>query len=251
VLDGSSATLSFKAADGLPHTFKAQLSGAPGGSKFELQKDGRLTLRLPAIANSATFEIALWSGTAAELPRAITTVKPPISLAALTKGGPAHWGTPLETKGKLSDKVMPTLSTRSLYPTRTPTRAGCASADTISSPTDNGSGEHLRRCVDRRRSRRKAREGDLEEIRHGPLSAARVQGRRWKIYVLGRDQITRLHDLNNDGEADWYECFNNDCVVTDNYHEFALDLITDRAGNFYYAKGSPWEPTVTSPHQGA
>ncbi len=26
-----------------------------------------------------------------------------------------------------------------------------------------------------------------------------------QIYVLGRDQITRLHDLNGDGEADFYE----------------------------------------------
>ena len=30
-----------------------------------------------------------------------------------------------------------------------------------------------------------------------------------KVYVLGRDQITRLHDLNGDGEADFYECFSN------------------------------------------
>ena len=30
-----------------------------------------------------------------------------------------------------------------------------------------------------------------------------------KAYVLGRDQITRLHDLNGDGEADFYECFSN------------------------------------------
>jgi glucose/arabinose dehydrogenase len=80
-----------------------------------------------------------------------------------------------------------------------------------------------------------------------PLGCKVVDG---KIYVLGRDQITRLHDLNGDGEADFYENFNNDSVVTDNYHEFALDLQTDRAGNFYYAKGVPWEPTATSPHQG-
>jgi hypothetical protein len=71
-----------------------------------------------------------------------------------------------------------------------------------------------------------------------------------KIYVTGRDQITRLHDLNKDGEADFYENFNNDTVVTPNYHEFCLDLQTDRAGNFYYAKGSPWTPDVKSPHQG-
>ena len=71
-----------------------------------------------------------------------------------------------------------------------------------------------------------------------------------KIYVLGRDQITRLHDLNDDGEADYYECFNNDCYVTPNYHEFALDLMVDRAGNFYYAKGTPWPPQAKTPHQG-
>ncbi len=30
-----------------------------------------------------------------------------------------------------------------------------------------------------------------------------------KVHVLGRDQITRLHDLDGDGEADFYECVNN------------------------------------------
>ena len=81
-----------------------------------------------------------------------------------------------------------------------------------------------------------------------PLGLKVVDG---KIYVTGRDQLTRLHDLNNDGEADFYECFNNDTVVTENYHEFCLDLHTDAAGNFYYAKGAPWPPdSKSSPHHG-
>ncbi len=71
-----------------------------------------------------------------------------------------------------------------------------------------------------------------------------------KVFVTGRDQITRLHDLNGDGEADFYENFNNDTIITANYHEFCLDLQTDSAGNFYFAKGAPWPPTVESPHQG-
>jgi hypothetical protein len=71
-----------------------------------------------------------------------------------------------------------------------------------------------------------------------------------KVVVLGRDQLTVLHDLNSDGEADFYQNLNNDCLVTNNYHEFALDLQADKAGNLYYAKGSPWPPEVTSPHQG-
>ena len=63
-----------------------------------------------------------------------------------------------------------------------------------------------------------------------------------QIYVLGRDQITRLYDLNADGEADFYENFNNDCLVTANFHEFAVDLQTDAQGNFYYLKCGPLRP---------
>jgi hypothetical protein len=62
------------------------------------------------------------------------------------------------------------------------------------------------------------------------------------VYVLGRDQITRLHDLNGDGEADFYECFNNDVQVTPGFHEFTFDLQTDSKGNFYFAKGGPVNP---------
>lgn len=57
-----------------------------------------------------------------------------------------------------------------------------------------------------------------------------------KIYVLGRDQITRLHDLNSDGEADFYENFNNQCKVTDNGHSYACNLEADPQGNLYYTK---------------
>jgi hypothetical protein len=69
-----------------------------------------------------------------------------------------------------------------------------------------------------------------------PLGLKIVDG---KVYVLGRDQITRLHDLNGDGETDFYENFNNDCAVTWNFHEFAFDLQNDAEGNFYFAKGGP------------
>jgi hypothetical protein len=63
-----------------------------------------------------------------------------------------------------------------------------------------------------------------------------------KIYTHGRDQLTRLHDFNNDGEADFYECFNNDVTITPNFHEFAYELHTDPEGNFYFIKGGPVRP---------
>lgn len=68
-----------------------------------------------------------------------------------------------------------------------------------------------------------------------PLGLRIVDG---QIYVTCRDQITRLRDLNGDGETDFYESFNHDAQVTPHFHEFAMDLQTDRDGNFYYAKAA-------------
>ena len=72
-----------------------------------------------------------------------------------------------------------------------------------------------------------------------------------RIYVLGRDQITRLVDLNNDGETDFYENFNNDAQVTEHFHEFAMDLQTDKQGNFYYMKGARHALPAVIPQHGS
>lgn len=58
------------------------------------------------------------------------------------------------------------------------------------------------------------------------------------IFVLGRDQITRLHDLNNDGEADFYECFSKAYETSPAGHDFICGLERDAAGNFYIASGN-------------
>jgi putative heme-binding domain-containing protein len=71
-----------------------------------------------------------------------------------------------------------------------------------------------------------------------------------KIYVTCRDQLAILHDLNGDGETDYYECFNNDHQVTEHFHEFAMGLQTDDAGNFYYAKSGCHGKAAIIPHHG-
>ena len=80
-----------------------------------------------------------------------------------------------------------------------------------------------------------------------PLGLKYVDG---NIFVTCRDQITILHDRNGDGETDFYENFNNDHQVTDHFHEFAMGLQTDAAGNFYYAKSARHAKTALVPHHG-
>ncbi len=59
-----------------------------------------------------------------------------------------------------------------------------------------------------------------------------------QIYVQCRDQLTRLTDLNNDGEADFYECFCNAFVTSPAGHDFICGLQRDRDGNFYTVSGN-------------
>lgn len=70
------------------------------------------------------------------------------------------------------------------------------------------------------------------------------------IYVGCRDQIVVLHDLNGDGETDFYESFNSDHQVTEHFHEFAMGLQTDDDGNFYYAKSARHARTPLVPQHG-
>lgn len=71
-----------------------------------------------------------------------------------------------------------------------------------------------------------------------------------KVYVICRDQLVRLQDLNGDGETDFYENFNSDHQVTDHFHEFAMGLQTDREGNFYYAKSGRHAREALVPQHG-
>ena len=74
-----------------------------------------------------------------------------------------------------------------------------------------------------------------------PLGLKVVDG---KIHVLQRGQLTRLHDLNNDGEADFYETLNNDWYTAGGEHSFDTCLKTDPDGNFYFFKtGDDQTPT--------
>lgn len=71
-----------------------------------------------------------------------------------------------------------------------------------------------------------------------------------QIYVAGRDQLTRLVDLNGDGETDFYENFNNDVNNSEHFHEQVMDLQTDAAGNFYFMKSARHGLPAQHPHHG-
>lgn len=70
---------------------------------------------------------------------------------------------------------------------------------------------------------------------HQPLGMKIIED---KLYVLGRDQITCLQDLNGDDEADFYECVTNVMQTSPGGHDFIVGLEADKEGRWYFASGN-------------
>ncbi|MEM7697816.1 MAG: DUF6797 domain-containing protein [Verrucomicrobiota bacterium] len=69
---------------------------------------------------------------------------------------------------------------------------------------------------------------------HEPQSLELVDG---VIQVFDRNGLVRLHDFDGNGEADWYENFNNTVTQTAETREFPMDMVESRGGSFFLAKG--------------
>lgn len=158
-------------------------------------------------------------------------------LRELTRGGPARWPQVLTTSGQRGAD------------------SGPFAVDTVAIPENNPGRSWMRlTALDFFSDGRAAVttwNGDLWIVSGLDDGLRNVKWRRFatglfeplglkifrdEVFVLERHQLTRLHDLNGDGEADFYENFNHDAGVSPSYHAFAMDLQTDRAGNFYYTR---------------
>ena len=156
----------------------------------------------------------------------------------LTKTFPAQWPQWIETKGELGTQA-PFATDRLTIPFENPygtlffiTAHDFFSDGTAAIATMTGE-VWLVKGIDEK----------LEKLRwkrfatglHQPLGMRIVKD---KLYVLGRDQITCLHDLNGDDEADFYECVTNAMTTSPGGHDFIIGLETDAQGRWYFASGN-------------
>ena len=177
-------------------------------------------------------------------------------LTALTTGGPPRWPQKLETKAVLGADNGPFAADVLTAPESNPWLAQTRFTGLDFFPDgriavcswdgDVWLVEHAAR-VPGAREPRALRWQRIASGMFQPLGLKIVDG---KIHVTCRDQLTVLHDLNGDGEIDFYQCLNNDHQVTEHFHEFAMGLQTDAAGNFYYAKSGCHGKAAVVPHHG-
>jgi len=227
----------------------AGLLGQADGCKFAVEGP-RLALRIPA--GEQPLKFVLWMLRNANI--AYGPSLDVVELSALTKGGPPHWPQTLETKPVLGDDSGPFAVDVLTHPEQNPWLAQMRFTGLDFLPDGN----RMVVC---------AWDGDVwlvsglasldsqpklmwRRIASGLFQPLGIKVVDEQIYVMCRDQLVRLRDLNGDGETDFYECVNNDHQVTEHFHEFAMGLQIDEAGNFYYAKSARHALPAVVPHHG-
>ncbi|MEO5804390.1 MAG: hypothetical protein ABIR24_12760 [Verrucomicrobiota bacterium] len=209
------------------------------GAKLKIADNGQVVLEFSPVKKTRLSKLFLWTGASDELPKFAALLEnssSPENLQALTKAGEARWQEIISTKGEVSR------SSSEPYV-----------VDTITVPYENSyqalmflSGVDF------------FPNGDAAVCSiHGDVWLVggiddQLQNIKWKrfatglfqplglkivngdVHILGRDQITVLHDRNHDGEADFYENFYNGIQTSEGGHDYVTCLETDRQGNFYY-----------------
>lgn len=238
-------------------TLIAGLRPAVPGASWSAGPTGRLMLTIPSGKEPLAF--TLWQtrtvGRGKESAGAATRVVnrsagPAVDLSKLMHGGPRRWLEVLETRPKLGNDAGPYAVDVLTHPTSNPWLAQMR----FTGLDFFDDGDFAAVC---------AWDGDVwrvgglggggltwQRIASGLFQPLGLKIVRGKIHVTCRDQLVILHDLNGDGETDFYENFNNDHQVTEHFHEFAMGLQVDGDGNFYYAKSARHALPALVPHHG-
>ncbi|YCM46347.1 DUF6797 domain-containing protein [Verrucomicrobiaceae bacterium 227] len=217
-------------------------------------EDGFHVLTLPPSNQPTAIKVLTGAVDQAALTEFSKSSGPPLDLDALKSGGQKRWPGLIATEGKMGDDEGP------------------FAVDEITLPWDDRSpwNSWMRLggfdfFADGKRAAVATWLGDVwivdglggdfethhwQRIATGLFQPLGVKVVDETIYVSCRDQIAELHDQNGDGEIDYVRSFNNDHQVTEHFHEFAMGLQRDEAGNFYYAKSARHAKTALVEHHG-
>ncbi len=234
----------------------AMLIGPADGVRWLTDDPDHLRVQVAAGRQALRLKIVLGRGgsSGAGIDARDAAIAPPEDLEPLTHGGPRRWTGPMEAESRVLGRpdgsfVLEDLAAPLDNPYRSWMRLGgfdfldggrrAVVATWMGDVwlVDGLGGEDL---------------GEITWSRFatGLYEPLGVNTRGGEIFVTSRDQITRLHDLNGDGEADRYEAFNHDAQASAHFHEFAVGLEADADGNFYYAKGAGHDFDARVPQHG-
>jgi putative heme-binding domain-containing protein len=247
----AAAALVGPAAGGQEESQSGSQGGSQAGARVEV-REGHLDLLIPAGESPLDLAVAIAAAGGEQLVKhAASIASPPAPRSLVGRAAPPLWATPLQTSivsGRAAGPfAVDVLAAPEANPWNTQVRfsgidfTGPDTAVICSWDGDVWSVSGITAAAGKLTWRRIA-SGLFQ-----PLGIKMIDG---VIHVGCRDRIVKLVDLNDDGLTDRYDTFNDDHQVTEHFHEFAMGLETDAAGNLYYAKSARHALPAVVPHHG-
>ncbi len=209
--------------------------------EFMETSDGHVVLRFDPNEDARTVRVLIRDGQSDQKYAFLELASEngePADVVSLTEPGPVRWGEPIVTRGEIGEPE------------------GAWAADRITAPVENPFDALMLFTgldfLDDGRAVLSTLHGDvwivdgiddsLEQLTwhrfatglNMPFGVKVVDG---KIYVSNEDELTILHDLNGNGEADYYENFHNLISPGAGAWSQAFGLEADKDGNFYIVRG--------------
>ena len=224
---------------------------ASEGIEVQIIDNRYLTVQVSAGQKSEPFTVVLWQGNAdqkavfEELLNQVTSDFP-----AYDKGSTSRWKEKVLTKGQVSPDTAAYVVDDLTLPIPNPWNRNVRLVDISFFDGDKAAAVSFEGDVwiveginDRlnRLSWKRYASGLYE-----PQSIEVVEG---EVFVFGKEGIVRFHDLNDDGEADYYENFSHIMAQSIETREWAADMVAAPEGGFYVAKFGALDmgPETSSP----
>ena len=222
------------------------------GTEWEIDSKNRLVLNIPKDSGKRVLEVIRYAGKgegellafANYVRSKVQQGKPSDKPSSMIKGGEVRWKETLQTKGRFGKEdsaytqdilEIPPNDSENPYRTWFRTSALAFFPDGRMVVSTHGGDIWIVSGIDD-----KLEKLEWKRFAAGLYEPFGLQVIDGLIYVNCKDRLTRLHDLNNDGEADFYESFSADDDVSVNFHAFNFDLQRDKQGNLYYAKSGQY-----------
>lgn len=213
-----------------------------GGEQYEVKlvENRYVVVEVPASPLTRELTVLFWKGPTKDLDtfenvfQKITKLRIP----TFKHGGPPHWSETVETKGRVSPDTSAFVTDLLTLPLPNPWKRNVRVVDITFFKEDRAavltfSGdvwivEGITKGLEKLVWKRFA-SGLFE-----PMSLVVKDS---ELYVFGKEGIVRLHDLNQDNEADFYENFSNLMQQGPDAYEWASDMVLTAEGDFYISKG--------------
>jgi mono/diheme cytochrome c family protein len=218
-----------------------QVYGRNGDAQPAVQIKNRRVIQIsvPPSKQTNNIKVVMWRGLSRNLETVRKSFVTPIAdVPRLDKGSPPRWVKSVLTRGQLSPDTAAFVTDLLTLPVPNPWRRNVRVTDIAFFDADKAAVATFEGDVWLVKGiRNNLKNLSWTRFASGLYEPQSIEIFKGQLYAFGKEGIVRLHDLNRDGEADFYENFSDLMHQSAESYEWAADMIFTEDKYITIAKG--------------